>query len=257
MRPSSSRAVRRLSVALACLAVLLPTPAHATTEPDDGPTQGIYLRLDATPGDLLLSPGQSARWAVRVSLEEVPTPAEVGLSVVVDGPLTQVPDGLTMALDWCPTPSPLSCEDATVVAAPTSVDRLSDVPLEVDDAAAGMLVVTASLPPDAAASTQGLRARVSVHAHARGDIPTGQLPNRTIAPDDPTTDGDAPATPAPGVGEGGPSHPEPVSSGNRLPTSGAPLLGPALLALGSVLTGAGLAGARRLRLRHREVVSRP
>ncbi|MEE6281888.1 hypothetical protein [Georgenia sp. MJ170] len=217
---------------------LVPTVAHAETVPTGppAPEQGDYLRLDADPGQLLLSPGDSAQWRVGVDLVDPPTPGDIALRIDADGSLTDVEGGMTLSMSWCDAPD-ARCEGGTALLPATPAANLPDAPLQVDGLSSGWLLVTATVPEDALRSAQGRELRVAVDAHAQGsDAP---------APDDePSTPADTPPAST--------SAPDAVEPPGRLTTSGAPLLAPALLAAASVLVGAGLAGARRLSRRRQE-----
>lgn len=204
----TTRVAGRAAVALA--ATLTLAPAHAETsvgEPDDG----TYLRLDAPRERHVLVPGDSVRWRVDVNLEDPPSPAEIGLRIGAHGPLADVPGGMTLIMHWCETPT---CSQATTVLPTTPASALTDESLSLDGLSPGALVVTAAIPSDAPDAAQGKDLQVTVGARAHG-----------LDEQSPPVAAETPPA--------------------RLPTAGAAVLAPALLATASVLAGLGLAAARR------------
>lgn len=200
------------SLTTAALA-LTPLAAQAAPPEEPGPGAGTYLRLDSSGETFRLSPGDSVRWQVGVDLLDPPSPADIALRLTSSGPTTTLPGVLSLAMRWCAAPDH-GCAEATTVLPPTPAGELTEAPLDLTGLSPGRLLVTATLPSDVPREAQGQELRLAVDARAGG---------------------------ADGPGEDVVTDP--------LPTTGATLLPPALLAAAAVLTGLGLAWVRRRAVR--------
>lgn len=182
-------------------------------------SSGGYLALTSDlDGVTVLTPGDTVAWEIGLRAA-LPERVPIDLLLGAAGSLVDDPDGLVVGVQSCPRPwgGDGCAAGAEVLMAPRALAGIpdGDAPLGAVDDSPRWMLVTVGLPVDAtASSTGGGVATIELSASASG---TG--------PPDESSDGAA----------------------DRLPPTGVRVIGPLLLAAGSITTGVVLARIGRRR----------
>lgn len=210
--------------------------AAAAADGAHDPVPERYIQLLPGPIDPgKMAPGSVSQWQVGVNIIDPPSPPTVTVHLTVDGSMTEIPGGMTLALDWCA--KPWNTEGCTTlprpILDPTPVEELAGEAFDLNEVVGGWLLVTAMVPTDAPPTAQARSTIVRIDAQAQGNA--DQAPAPTGNPPQPDVDR---------LQDQELVH----TSDGRLPGTGAALLRAGVMAVAAVLIGAGIAQrARRSR----------